>query len=125
MTARPKAPAARNANLRRMARKHGCQIRWVQWCRGDDTSTTVLAHPNSLSANKCMARKADDHLGVFACFPCHAWLDQGRAGADEKKAALEAAFGRQVKLYEEIAGSLTSPPADRASAQWALDLIRG
>ena len=125
MTARPKAPAARNAALRRMARKHACQMRCVQWCRGEDTSTTVLAHPNSLAAGKGMARKSHDHLGVYACYPCHAWFDQGRGSADEKKAALEAAFARQVRLYDEIVSSPTSLPADRAAAQWALDLIRG
>lgn len=108
-----------------MARKHGCQMRCAVGCRGDDTSTTVLAHQNSLAAGKGMARKSDDHLGVYACFACHAWLDQGGAGADEKALAMRAARARQEALYEEIALSLTSRPADRDAARWALALLRG
>lgn len=119
-----KDTAQRDANLRRMARKHGCQMRAVAGCRGDDTSTTVLAHPNSLSAGKGMARKAHDHLGVYACFACHAWLDQGPAPAEEKEEALSVAQGRQVALYRDIADSVTSRPADRASALWALSLLQ-
>ena len=120
----PKSPAHRDVNLRRMARKHGCQMRAVLGCRGDDTSTTVLAHANSLSAGKGMALKAHDHLGVYACVACHAWLDQGPAPAAEKGAALRLAQDRQVALYRDVAESITSRPADRASALWALSLLR-
>ena len=107
-----------------MARKHGCQMRWVIGCRGDDTSTTVLAHPNTLSAGKGMARKADDHLGVYACHACHAELDQGRSGAQEKALAMDVALARQAALYDEIASSITSRPADREAARWALSRMR-
>lgn len=124
MTAFPKREPSRSEALRRMARKHGCQMRWVSGCRGDDTGTTVLAHPNSLAAGKGMARKADDHLGVYACYACHAALDQGRASAQEKASAMGAASARQVALYEQIAASLTSKPADRDAALWALSLLR-
>lgn len=124
MTAFPKREPSRSEALRRMARKHGCQMRWAAGCRGDDTSTTVLAHQNSLSAGKGMARKADDHLGVYACYACHAALDQGRADAQEKAAAMDVAMARQAALYEEIAASVTARPADREAARWALSRMR-
>lgn len=91
-------------------------------CCGD-AATTVLAHSNAGANGKGLAMKADDALGsAWACFTCHTWLDQGRAPAQSKKAAMEAAFVRQIAEIERIAAS--GNPRDRAAAQWALDRIR-
>lgn len=117
----PKRPREENPHLRRMARKHGCVLRLVEACMGDDSSTTVLAHQNSLSAGKGMGLKAHDWRAVYACAPCHAELDQGRRlSKDEKKAAFEAAFLRQLALYQRISSDPLAKPLDVASAEWAL-----
>ncbi|MEO8297067.1 MAG: nuclease domain-containing protein [Burkholderiales bacterium] len=120
---RPKSPRQENQHLRDMARKHACQMLWAPGCLGDDDSTTVMAHENSLAAGKGMGLKAHDHIAVYACFACHAALDQGRQPAAQKREAFSRAMVRQVRLYREIAASPSAKPRDRAAALWALDRI--
>lgn len=115
-------------HLLRMARKHGCLLKLVPNCLGDDTSTTVAAHANMSSYGKGGARRAHDWAIVYACHACHSELDQGRRFTrDEKKAAFEAALVRQRELYESIAADPLARPADIESAQWALErmAVRG
>lgn len=105
-----------------MARDKPCMLQVPGVCCGDAT-TTVLAHSNEGANGKGLGLKADDAIGsAWACFTCHSWLDQGRASAQSKKAAMEAAFARQIAEIERIAAS--GNPRDRAAAQWALDRIR-
>ena len=83
----PKTQRQESPHLRRMARNYGCQLRCAAGCRGEDTSTTVMAHSNwSDLGGKGGARKADDSAGVYGCVACHQWLDTGPARAQEKRA---------------------------------------
>lgn len=123
VVAMPKQCREENPHLRSMARKHGCSFRWVLGCLGNDTSTTVLAHENSLAANKGMGYKAHDYRGAYACAVCHSALDQGRIPQFKKTAAMQCAMGRQKELYREILSNPAASPKDRAAAQWALDRL--
>lgn len=118
-----KSPRQENANLRAMAARNGCQMMWSTRCLGADTSTTVLAHKNSLSAGKGLGLKGHDHLAVFACYWCHAELDQGRSSKAEKESAFLIAINRQEALYRSIVRDRGISSKDRAAAQWALDRL--
>jgi hypothetical protein len=118
----PKNPPGRSQAYRDLARGQPCMIQVPGVCCGN-TETTVLAHSNEGALGKGMAMKADDAIGsAWACFTCHSWVDHGQASAESKKAAMAAAFERQILELERIAA--TSNPRDRAAAQWALDRIR-
>jgi hypothetical protein len=120
--AAPKTRARRNPTVLEMARGRACLIRRPGVCVGL-TETTVAAHSNLLEHGKGKSRKADDCYTVWACFPCHAWLDQGGASAQEKEAAFRAALQRQADQWRAIAGDASEPPRFRAAAQWALDQL--
>jgi hypothetical protein len=118
----PKNPPGRSQAYRDLARGQPCMVQIPEVCCGN-TETTVLAHSNEGVLGKGMAMKADDAIGsAWACFTCHSWVDQGPAPAESKKAAMAAAFERQVQELERIVGC--NNPRDRAAAQWALDRIR-
>jgi len=118
----PKSPPGRSQAYRDLARDKPCMVQVPGVCCGD-AATTVLAHSNEGANGKGLGLKADDAIGsAWACFTCHAWVDQGRAPAESKKAAMEAAFARQIVEIERIAAS--GSLRDRAAAQWALDRIR-
>ena len=118
----PKNPPGRSQAYRDLARGRPCMVQVPGVCCGN-TETTVLAHSNEGASGKGMAMKADDAIGsAWACFTCHTWVDQGQASAESKKAAMIAAFERQILELERIVGC--NNPRDRAAAQWALDRVR-
>lgn len=110
----------RSPHYREMAHKHACQIRRAVGCRGEDTSTTVLAHLNTGRHGKGMGLKAHDAAGVYACYACHTWIDQGPAPWDEKQQAWVGALKRQRILLQSIIDSPTALPKDKEVAEQAL-----
>lgn len=123
LTAVAKSPPGRNQAYRDLARDKPCMLRVPQVCC-NDSATVVLAHSNKGSDGKAMGMKADDARGsAWACFTCHQWVDQGRAPAAEKDAAMAAAHARMLPALAAIAGDPAAKARDRAAAQWALDRI--
>lgn len=118
----PKDPHTVNPHFRNLARGEVCTgLRYGGYCHCDP-ATTVLAHPNTLSANKGMGYKANDHEGAFLGMDCHAWLDQGDGTAEEKAALMKAAQARTLDRCHEIATDKKEKPWRRKAAQWAVDL---
>jgi hypothetical protein len=119
----PKKPHTVNPHLRNLARGEVCTgLRYGGYCHCDP-ATTVLAHTNSLSDRKGMGYKASDHLGAFLGSDCHAWLDTGKASAEEKAAFMAAAQERTRDRLREIAASITGKPWRKNAAQWALTAL--
>lgn len=119
----PKNPPGRSQSYRDLARGKPCMLQIPHVCCRDP-ETTVLAHSNSQADGKGMGLKACDSSGVWACFTCHSWIDQGDAPAAVKGAAWSAAAERMQAALEEVAASATAKPRDREAARWALDRIR-
>jgi len=120
--AQPKTAPHRNRRLLDLARGQPCLLRVPGVCQGG-TETTVAAHSNLSIHGKGGARKADDIYSVFSCGTCHAWLDQGRAPRTAKEAAFMLGHLRQVEQWRLMATNVGTSAADRAAAQWALDLL--
>ena len=118
----PKNPSSRNEKFRELANGEDCTVMIPGICR-HDSETTVLAHMNSLAGGKGMGYKADDHTGVFACYHCHTWLDQGKNDAEKKEAYFSQAQVRMIHRLGDIASSTTMRPWKTGAAKWALDLI--
>lgn len=118
----PKDPADRSPAYRELARGRDCSLRLPSLCR-NDTSTTVLAHSNSLSDGKGMGYKGSDSRGLFACYSCHSWLDQGGATAEEKDAAYAAGMERQKETLRRILVDPTERQRSRDAARWALQSL--
>jgi hypothetical protein len=111
----------RNPAYLAMAAGQPCQMRRALGCLGSDGSTTVAAHSNLLEHGKGRGLKASDAAVVYACVACHSWLDGGPAPADEKHAAFAAGLMRQRALLTSIVESMTTRPAHREAAAWALE----
>ena len=119
----PKTVPQRNPFLLTMARDQACLLRVPGECN-NNPSTTVACHSNLSEHGKAGARKADDQYHVHGCAPCHRWLDQGPATAEEKAARFMAAFAWMVAIWRDIAsGMQPTAPRERKAAQWALDRI--
>ena len=121
LVAIPKTQREENPHFRSMARDKPCLLRVPGVC-SFDRSTVVLAHSNW--HDKAAARKASDYWGVWACYNCHSWLDQGSAPVELKQETF--AFGlrfMQIEL-EKIAADPAQKPRDRDAAQWALERLR-
>lgn len=85
--------------------------------------TTVAAHSNLSIHGKGAMRKADDCYSVWACFACHAWLDQGGAPKAEKARAFEAAHKLQMIEWRKIAEDASEPERFRKAAKAALEKL--
>ena len=59
-----------------------------------DVESVVPCHANWADYGKGAGRKADDKYTVPGCWRCHAFLDQGKATKEEKRAIWEAAYKR-------------------------------
>lgn len=118
----PKNPHTVNLNFRALANGEDCTMRVPGVCNFN-TETTVLAHSNSLKDGKGKGYKGNDHSGIFACYACHTWLDQGRAPAEERQAAFYRAQVRMIERLGEIVCSPTMRPDKVAAARWALEHI--
>lgn len=119
---RPKVKAYRDPALLEMAKGRHCLLRVPGMCVGA-TETTVAAHSNLLKHGKGKARKADDHYSCWSCFPCHYWLDQGGASAEDKEAAFMAAHVRQVFAWRRMATDSSEPERFRRAARRALERL--
>lgn len=124
LVAVPKNPPGRNQAFRDLARGRECMFRIPGVC-SFSPEQTVLAHSNRSADGKAMGMKADDAIGsVFACYFCHAAIDQGKASAAEKDACWSDALVRMKAELEKIAASPSEKEKDRAAAAWALDRIK-
>lgn len=116
----PKTQREENPHYRAMARGQDCQMQ-VRGVCCNDRSTVVLAHSNW--HDKGAARKASDQFGVWACYNCHAWLDQGRASGSVKQDAFYEGLRRMVRQLRLIVSNPAARPRDIEAAQWALDRL--
>lgn len=117
----PKEPADRNQALRDLARDEDCTVRMYSgFCRCHP-STTVWAHPNSLSDRKGLGYKGDDCSGVFAGAECHTYLDT--SGAEDVPMLFRLAQARTKARLIEIAESKTSKPWKVKAARAALQQL--
>jgi hypothetical protein len=119
----PKSKREENAHYRSMAERMPCQMRVPGVCN-HNPETVVLAHSNQAKHNKGGALKAHDWAGVWACYACHTWLDQGKAGAQEKHDAFDLGLKRMERELEKIVANIMAKPRDREAAWWALERIR-
>lgn len=116
----PKSPREDNKHYRNLARDEDCMLRVPSVCCGD-SATTVLAHSNASADGKGMGYKSHDHCGIFSCFTCHTWLDQGRASPEEKATRFKWALERQAVRLMQIVTDPSRSKRDREAAQWGLD----
>lgn len=123
--AQPKEPHIVDPHIRNLARGEACTgLLYGTHCNCDP-ATTVWAHSNALAHGKGMGRKASDQHGAFLGFECHAWLDQGKASAEEKASFFASAHIRSRDRLAEIATDPAGKPWRRAAAQRALDSLKG
>ncbi|WP_157667764.1 nuclease domain-containing protein [Comamonas serinivorans] len=114
-----KEEAHRNRALLDMARERPCLMRVKGVCR-NGMQTTVAAHSNQAKHGKGAMRKANDEWSVWACYPCHVWLDQGMASREAKRKAFDEAHARQVRAWEKVAADPSEKAQSREAARWAL-----
>lgn len=120
LRAAPKTAREENAHYRAMARDRDCQLLVPGVC-SFDRATVVLAHSNW--HDKGAGRKASDYWGVWACYSCHTWLDQGRALEAQKKMAFAFGLRRMQAELQKIVDDPGQKIRDREAAQWALDRL--
>lgn len=119
-----KQSPGRNPHYREMARGRECMIKLPGVCCRNP-ETTVLAHSNQGIHGKGMGLKSGDQYGVWACFTCHQWLDQGKATADAKRLAFDVALERMQTQLQKIATDVLASYKDRQAAMWALNRLIG
>ena len=117
----PKTKREESAHYRAMARDQDCMLNAPSVCTFD-RSTVVLAHSNW--HDKGGARKASDFYGVWACYGCHSWLDQGKGTQEQKQGAFAAGLKRMERALEKIVANQMGKAKDRDAAWWALERIR-
>lgn len=100
----------RDKNLLKLAEGQECLLGISRNCMGDEGSTTVACHDNSLESGKGMSLKADDCRTVWGCYYCHSMLDQGKLEYEEKKEIFREAYKLQIKAWLDIAQSPTMRP---------------
>lgn len=109
-----------NQHYRAMARDKECQLR-VPFVCNRNPETTVLCHSNW--HDKGGARKASDFWGVWGCYACHTWLDQGNAPSEAKYMAFSRAMDRMKVELEKIVSDPAQKARDREAAAWALERL--
>lgn len=119
----PKRPADRNPRLRELANGEDCTVQMTGGAC--DPATVVWAHTNALSDEKGKGYKAHDSQGFFACYRCHAALDQpaGASALTPEEQAYYLAWARErtSRRLEQIAESPTMRDWKRQAARWALE----
>ena len=113
----------RDKDLLRLAEGQECLLGISPRCLGEEGSTTVAAHDNSLQSGKGMALKADDSRTVWACYHCHTLLDQGKMEYEERQDAFHDAYIRQVQEWTKIASNPCLRPWKVEAAKRVLDHI--
>lgn len=121
MLAFPKTKREESAAYRALARGRDCQLRVPLIC-SHDSSTTVLAHSNW--HDKGGARKASDFWGVWACYSCHSWLDQGSAISEAKQLAFGMGLRRMKAELQKIVDNPLLRARDRDAAGWGLERLQ-
>lgn len=117
----PKTKREENPYYRGMAQGKDCLLRVPFVCNGNP-ETTVLAHSNW--HDKGGARKASDFYGVWACYSCHSWLDQGKAPGEAKYVAFSRGMTRMQVELEKIVDDPLRKARDREAAKWALERMQ-
>ena len=120
LVALPKTVREENAHYRAMARDKECQLIVPGVC-SFDRSTVVLAHSNW--HDKGAHRKASDFWGVWACYACHTFLDQGAALKAQKQVAFSLGLKRMTLELEKIVADSGQKARDREAAAWALERL--
>lgn len=91
------------SKIRKSAEGENCTVR-LDGCR-NDTTTTVLAHLNSVRHGHGTAHKNSDLHGAYCCFHCHQILDNAvKTNLDRdfvKLAHYEAILETQLKLIKK------------------------
>lgn len=113
----------RDKDLLAMAQGQECLLMLTRRCMGDEGSTTVACHDNSLQSGKGMGLKADDSRSVWGCYFCHSFFDQGKMEYEEKQEAFEDAYRRQVEEWVKIATNPCLRPWKVEAAKRVLDHI--
>jgi len=113
----------RDNNLLALAQGEPCLLRATRHCLGSEGSTTVSAHSNELRHGKARSIKAEDVYSVWACYPCHTWLDQGSGGFETKTQAWERAHLEQIEKWREIADNPLLKPWKIEAAKKALEYL--
>ena len=113
----------RDKNLLDLAQGQECLLHLSSRCQTTEGSTTVACHDNSLQSGKGMALKADDSRTVWGCYFCHALLDQGRMNYEERQAAFEDAYSRQLEEWLKIAQNPCLKPWRVNAARQVLDYL--
>lgn len=93
---RPRRPEGyRDTRMLEACRGEPCFLAVPGVCGGEGARETVVpAHSNSAEHGKGGALKAMDRYSVPACFYCHAYLDQGPADREVKRAIFDDALRR-------------------------------
>ena len=100
----------RDKDLLRLAQGQECLLGISKRCMGEEGSTTVAAHDNSLQSGKGMSLKSDDSRTVWGCYYCHCLLDQGNMEYEERQNAFADAYVRQVHEWAKIASNICLKP---------------
>lgn len=122
VNAQPKTKPHRMPALLDMANGKPCLLQIPGVCAGG-TATTVACHSNKSKHGKGGHRKAEDFFSVFGCWACHQWLDTGKATAEEKDKAFDAAHLLQITHWHFIATDATETERNKRAAKWALELL--
>lgn len=114
----------RDKNLLALAKDQPCLLNLTSLCLWDEGKTTVAAHSNLMEHGKGRGLKAEDCYTVWACFPCHHQLDQGKMEYEDKERAFWNAFQRQVDQWIEIAQNPLLKPWKQQAARKVLKYLK-
>jgi len=89
------APMYRSKRLLDAARGQECMVRIPNVCN-NNPETVVAAHSNQLKHGKGGGLKAHDCYVAWACYACHAELDQGKMRYEQKCEYWQAGFERTI-----------------------------
>lgn len=112
----PKTKAYRDAALLDMAHNRACLLLVPGVCN-HRVDTTVLCHENE---GKGMGLKSPDDRGVWGCYACHTFYDQGTAPRGYKRELFAAAMQMQEQAWAAIAADASEPERFRRAARRAL-----
>ena len=105
----PKQDIYRNPALLRLARNQHCTLMFNHGA-GHDPATVVWAHSNQAQHGKSKSQKASDVFGCFACFNCHAILDQGYNMTRAEKERAFANAMRETRHQLFVKGLIVTEP---------------
>jgi hypothetical protein len=118
MTAFPKTNHYRDPRLLALAEGRECLLLVPQVCNQGET---VACHSNNGFAGKGTRIKAHDFFTVWGCPRCHRWLDESySASGEERQAAFDAAYTRQLAAWLSLSIDQTEAERDRRAARDAL-----